>query len=102
MSPEPITLIWVQAWSGAPVYVLAALAQGIALHRLGFALAPIAGTALLSTGLSILAGVVLWGRLLVGSEVLLWNVLNLPALIAAGLLFPLVGLLIGLAFRPNP
>lgn len=94
-------LLWTQTWSGAPLYLMAAVAQGLWLHRRGFDLAAIAATAMLSTLLAVLLGVVLWGRIFTGPEagIMLWEVINLPGAIATAVVFPLVGVVVRFGFR---
>lgn len=94
-------LLWTQAWSGAPLYLMGAVAQGLWLHRRGFALGALAAAAVLSTALAVLMGVVLWGRLFAGAgaEIMLWEVVNLPGAVAAAIAFPLVGVVVAYGFK---
>jgi len=92
-------LAWTQAWSGSPLYVMAIAAQGFWLHqhaRFGFA--TLSGIAVLSTGLTLLASIILWGRFFAGESIMLWQVVNLPALIACLLIYPVVAVLIRFGF----
>lgn len=92
-------LLWTQTWSGAPLYVLAILAQGLWLHQSGrISLPAVACSAVFSAGLSILAGVIIWGRFFGGQDIMLWQLLNIPAIFACFLVFPLVGLLVRIGF----
>lgn len=102
--PTPLSLglaelLWTQAWSGAPLYVLAMLAQGLWLYQSGhFRLTAVLATGLFSVTLTILAGVVLWGRLFGGQDIMLWQIINLPALLACFIIFPIVAFLVRLGF----
>lgn len=93
-------LLWTQAWSGAPLYVLGMLAQGFWLHRrgTGFSLTPILATGAFSTALTILTGVVIWGRFFTGESIMLWQAVNLPALLASLVIYPAVGALVYAGF----
>lgn len=92
-------IIWTLAWSGSPLYVLALSAQGVWLHQSGrFSLAAVAATALFSVALTILAGVVIWGRFFGPQDIMLWQVINLPALLACLVVFPVVGILVRIGF----
>lgn len=94
-----IELFWTQAWSGSPLYVLACLAQGLWLHqRAGLGLSGLIATGCLSTLLTILAGVVLWGRLFAGESIMLWQAVNLPALCACALIYPIITVLVQFGF----
>jgi len=83
-------LLWTQAWSGSPVYLMAGFLQGLWLHRSGFDPGPAAAGALASTALAILLAVVLWGRVFagLGAGVMAWDVLNIPAAVASILVYP--------------
>lgn len=98
MSSGLAAIAWVQAWSGAPLYLMAAVLQGIWLHRHGFMLAGIMATAVFTTTLTILASLIVWDRYLSGIEIMLWNTVNLPALIATCIVFPVVTVLIIFGF----
>lgn len=101
MTPDLTTLAWLQAWSGAPLYLVASVLQGLWLHRRGYALTGIVATALLTSALTVLAGLVIWGRYLAGIDIMLWDAVNLPALIATIIVFPVVTALIAFGFA-NP
>lgn len=94
-------LLWTQAWSGAPVYLMAIVGQALWLHRAGFRPAGIVAGAMMSAVLTVLLGVILWGRVFagMGADIMLWDVLNLPAAVAAAVVFPLVTGLIVSGFR---
>ena len=90
-------IFWIQAWSGAPLYLLACVAQGLWLHqRTRLDLAPLLAIGAFSTLLALLAGVVIWGRFFAGTSIMLWQAVNLPALLACIIIFPIVTLLLQL------
>ena len=92
-------LLWTLAWSGAPITLMAMVLQGIWLHQFGrFSLPAVVATAGFSAILSLLAGLVLWGRVFAGSNIMAWEVINLPAVLACVLVFPAVGLLVRFGF----
>lgn len=82
------------------MYVMGMLAQGLWMHRghAGFALGSILATGVFSTALTVLAGVVVWGRFFTGESIMLWQAINLPAFIASVLVYPTVGALVYTGF----
>lgn len=100
MSITLTELLWTQAWSGVPIYLLAAVGQALWLHhRSDFGPAALVAIAVFSTGLAILAGVVIWGRVFGPVDIMLYGMINIPAVIASLILFPVVGWLCLTGFR---
>lgn len=100
MSPLSAILL-LQTISGAPIYLIAAVIQGIFLHSRGYSAAGAIATALLTIALAVVASVLIWNRFMMGIPIMLWNTVNVPALVASVLVFPVVALLIiaGVAVR---
>jgi len=91
-------LAWTLLWSGAPIYLAAGALQGFALHRGGLAPSAIIATIGLSVVLTVLAGVVIWGRVFGPTEIMAWGFFNMPAAFASLIMFPLVGGMIYASF----
>lgn len=98
MIPTFNTLLVIQALFGAPIYLIAGALQGIWLHSRGQSVAAVISTALLTTALTVVAGALIWRHYLLGTEIMLWNTVNLPALIATAIVFPTITVLITVAF----
>lgn len=87
--------LFLQTLFGAPIYLIAAVLQGIWLHSRGTSVPASIGVPVLSTILSILAGAAIWSQFFMGTEMIfIGKTIHLPALIASGVLFPVVAVLL--------
>lgn len=85
-------LLWVQLWSGAPLYLLASVAMGVWLHHCGrFKLVSLVVLALLCTAVTVVASVLFWVRVLGPVDVMVLGAVNLPALVCCLVIFPVIG-----------
>lgn len=87
-------LLWIQLWTGAPIYVFASTCQGLWLQRSGHYKWPaIVSSALFCTAIAVIGGVVVWVKILGPIDIMLYGAINLAALIASAVIFPLIGAL---------
>lgn len=93
-------ILWTLFWSGSPIYVLGIVGQGLWLHQRAsdFNALAIFASVTFSTLLTLLAGLVIWGQFFAGVQIMLWQVINLPALIASVCVYPIVTSLIIFGF----
>lgn len=97
MIPGIGIIFLMQTITGGPIYMLAGVLQGIFLHYHGYSAVAAVATALLTTALTICASVLIWSQLTVGVPIM-WGAVNLPALVASVILYPLVTLVIAVGF----
>lgn len=94
-------LLLLQGLAGLPIYLIAAVFQGIFLHQRGYPVGGVLATVALTIALSLLASVALWGRFFSQVDILMWGAVNLPAVVASIIVVPIITALIVIGFSDS-